>query len=143
MTKEEILHKEIDLIQACINRMSNNSFLLKGWVISLVAVVLALAKEKVEFEIISFILLIPILSFWYLDAFFLRTERMYRKMYEWVIKHRITSDEKMYELNPNAYKDEVESTFKVMKSKTLGTFYGIPSFVLLVIILYSAFPNSG
>ena len=28
------LHKEIDLIQSCINRMAGNSFLLKGWVVS-------------------------------------------------------------------------------------------------------------
>ena len=30
----EIIHKEIDLIQSCISRMANNSFLLKGWLIS-------------------------------------------------------------------------------------------------------------
>ena len=40
-TNKENLHKEIDLIQECIKRMANNSFLLKGWTISLVAVVLA------------------------------------------------------------------------------------------------------
>ena len=29
----EIIHKEIDLIQSCISRMANNSFLLKGWAV--------------------------------------------------------------------------------------------------------------
>ena len=43
---KEILHKEIDLIQGVINRMANNSFLLKGWLISLIAVVLALSKDS-------------------------------------------------------------------------------------------------
>ena len=141
MTKEEILHKEIDLIQACINRMAHNSFLLKGWAISLVAVVLALAKEKIDFSLISLILLIPLLSFWYLDAFFLRTEKMYRKMYEWVISNRKTSDERLYELNPKKYENEVESTFAVIKSKTLRAFYGIPTLILLGIVLYNLFPN--
>ena len=32
----EELHKEIDLIQGCINRMANNSFLLKGWLVSII-----------------------------------------------------------------------------------------------------------
>ena len=44
----ETLHKEIDLIQACVTRMANNSFLLKGWAISIVAVILALADKALE-----------------------------------------------------------------------------------------------
>ena len=43
------LHKEIDLIQNCINRMANNSFILKGWVVSILAVVLSLAINKFNF----------------------------------------------------------------------------------------------
>jgi hypothetical protein len=42
MDKEIILHKGIDLIQGIITRMANNSFLLKGWIVSLIAVLLAL-----------------------------------------------------------------------------------------------------
>ena len=49
--KQTILHKEIDLIQDCIKRMANNSFLIKGWTVSLIAVVLALAKDKLIFSI--------------------------------------------------------------------------------------------
>ena len=33
----EELFKEIDLIQGCINRMANNSFLIKGWALSVFA----------------------------------------------------------------------------------------------------------
>ena len=47
-TDKENLHKEIDLIQECIKRMASNSFLLKGWTISLVAVVLALSEKNVS-----------------------------------------------------------------------------------------------
>lgn len=36
MSNEE-LFKEIDLIQGCINRMANNSFLIKGWALSVFA----------------------------------------------------------------------------------------------------------
>ena len=45
--KMEELHKEIDLIQGCINRMAQNSFLIKGWTVTLFAVILALLPEKV------------------------------------------------------------------------------------------------
>lgn len=36
------LHKEIDLIQECIKRMASNSFMLKGWTITIFAIVLAI-----------------------------------------------------------------------------------------------------
>lgn len=42
----EEIHKEIDLIQSCITRMAQNSFMVKGWFVSLYAVVLALLPEK-------------------------------------------------------------------------------------------------
>ena len=137
--KQTILHKEIDLIQECIKRMANNSFFIKGWTLSLIAVVLALTNDKIDLMYICLILFIPILSFWYLDAFFLRTEKMYRKMYEWVIKNRPVSEERMYELDPRKYIKDVESIKDVMLSPTLKVFFGIPILILLFIILCTLF----
>jgi hypothetical protein len=133
----DILHKEIDLIQACITRMANNSFLLKGWAISIIAVVLALADKAVAPVLLSSILLIPLFSFWYLDAFFLRTERMYRKMYEWVLQKRGAEDTAyLYDLNPHRFKDDVDSSWTVMWSITLRWFYGIPTLITLGVIVF-------
>lgn len=134
---KEILHKEIDLIQSCITRMANNSFLLKGWSISIIAVVLALADKAGNPALLSAILLIPLLSFWYLDAFFLRTEKMYRKMYEWIIVNRPNKiKDHLYDLNPHRFSNEVDSKWKVMWSVTLRYFYGIPFLITLAIIIY-------
>src|SRR3990172_11626640 len=127
---KDVLHKEIDLIQACITRMASNSFLLKGWAISIIAVVLALADKAINPALLSSILLIPLLSFWYLDAFFLRTEKMYRKMYEWILEKRKNDDTTyLYDLNPHRFKKEVDSSWKVMWSVTLRCFYGIPTLI--------------
>ena len=46
--KIEEIHKEIDLIQACITRMAQNSFKIKGWFVSIYTVILALLPEKVN-----------------------------------------------------------------------------------------------
>ena len=78
---KEVLHKEIDLIQGCITRMAQNSFLIKGWALTIVTVVLALTEKIVDSIYLCLVILIPLMGFWYLDAFFLQTERMYRKMY--------------------------------------------------------------
>lgn len=133
------LHKEIDLIQGCINRMANNSFLLRGWSITIIAAVIAIARDKVLLEPLLLLcgVLIPLLCFWYLDTFFLHTEEMYRKMYEWVLDKRKSDDlEYQYDLNPHRFNNEVDSFCKVMFSKTLRVFYGIPVFVVFAVILY-------
>ena len=132
---KDVLHKEIDLIQACISRMASNSFLLKGWAVSIIAVILALADKALNPALLSAVVLIPLISFWYLDAFFLRTERMYRKMYEWVIEKRGANDNSfLYDLNPHRFTDTVDSSGKTMWSVTLRCFYGIPTVIALVVI---------
>ena len=71
-------HKEIDLIQSCINRMAQNSFQVKGWTVALFAVILALLPEKVESTnkfFLGVVMLAVSVMFWYLDSFFLAAER--------------------------------------------------------------------
>ena len=65
----EELHKEIDLIQGCINRMASNSFLLKGWLVSIIAVIVALSPEELNKFIVVVTMIMVTFSFWYLDAF--------------------------------------------------------------------------
>lgn len=147
----ENFHKEIDLIQSCINRMASNSFLLKGWAVSLVAVILALSGKNINPYFLCLFSLIPLTSFWFLDAFFLYTEKLYRKMYEWVITERPKENvEYMYDLNPHRFKsslkkikngkvtEENETILGVMWSVTLRSFYLIP-IVLVFFVIFSIF----
>jgi hypothetical protein len=137
---KEILHKEIDLIQTIITRMASNSFLLKGWVITLVVGVLALTKDTLitnNITYFSLILCLPLIVFWYLDAFFLHKEKCYRKLYEWVVSNRMQSNEFKYSLNYKRFENDVESIIKIMFSKTLFPFYGITTIILVVITIYN------
>ena len=139
---KETLHKEIDLIQSVINRMANNSFLLKGWLISIIAVVLALSKDSIVSKneyAIFIIMLLPTLTFWYLDAFFLHKERCYRKLYDWVIENRENNLDFLYSLNYKRFEKEVKNIFKIMFSTTLLVFYGLPIIFLISIIAYKYF----
>lgn len=140
ISKEE-LHKEIDLIQSCINRMANNSFLLKGWTVSLIAVILALSPDDIDGFVVTVAVFVTTVSFWYLDAFFLRTERMYRKMYNWVLKNREQGNRKyQYDLNPQRFVNEVPSIWNTMRSNTLSLFYGMFLLGTLIILMYNLFP---
>lgn len=135
--EKDILHKEIDLIQGVIYRMANNSFMLKGWLISLIAVLLALSKDSLlssDLKLISLILCFPTIIFWYLDAFFLHREKCYRVLYDWVIKNRMTSNENLYSLDFRPHQKKVKSVFRIMFSQTLFPFYGL-TFLLLIILI--------
>jgi hypothetical protein len=137
---KETLHKEIDLIQGIINRMSHNSFLLKGWAITIIVAVLALSKDTLvtnDLTYFSIILLIPLIVFWYLDAFFLHKEKCYIKLYDWVIENRSKTKEFQYNLNYKRFEKDVDSILKIMRSDTLLTFYGITALILLGITVYN------
>ncbi len=130
-TLKEYMLKEIDVIQDIIRRMAFNSFMIKGWAITLVVV--ALLLKGTEYQI--WIAFIPLLVFWFLDAYFLWQERMYRKLYEWVIDNRLKTDEYLFHMNAaDRFKDEVQSKVRIMFSITLGWFYGL---IAILIIIYS------
>lgn len=140
--ENEIIHKELDLIQSVINRMANNSFLLKGWLVSLIAVVLALSKDTIvatDLNYFCLILLLPVVVFWYLDAFFLNKEKCYRKLYEWVIENRQSSSDFLYSLNYKRFENKVDNVYKIMFSKTLWPFYGLITFLLFTVTIYNLY----
>jgi len=64
----EYMLKEVDLIQNIIKRMASNSFMIKGWTITL-AVATLLLKDDNSKILIAYI---PLIAFWYLDSYFLR-----------------------------------------------------------------------
>ena len=124
----EIIHKEIDLIQSVITRMANNSFLLKGWVITIIVAVLALKNDTIvtgKSQFIPLMLLLPLLTFWYLDAFYLHKERCFRELYKWVVNNRKYSSDHLYSLDYSRVEKEVDGICKIMRSSTLSTFYGM------------------
>jgi hypothetical protein len=139
--KIEILHKEIDLIQACITRMANNSFLLKGWYISLITVVLSiLFSQDCDIKLICLFMFVITIIFWGLDGFFLKIETLYRWKYNWVITERLNGNvhyfynldptNKDMWINPNKKSD---CLLNFIFSKTLIPLYGTPMFISIII----------
>jgi hypothetical protein len=128
---KECLFKEIEIIQEIIKRMAYNSFMIKGWAVTLVVVTLLLRGTKIQ----AFIAFIPLFVFWFLDAYFLWQERMYRKLYDWVVRNRWETDEYLFDLNAYRFRNEVQSRLRIMFSITLVWFYGS---VTLLVLLYCA-----
>lgn len=138
--KQDNLHKELDLIQAVVTRLAQNSFLIKGWSITLVSIVLALGKDDLLTNarpgwLVGLVLVIWA-AFWYLDAYFLRQERLFRKLYEHVVANPDDPARPRYSLNVGVFEKKVESEIDTMFSITLGVFYGIPALLLAGIWFY-------
>lgn len=98
----EILHKEIDLIQANISRMAKNSFSLKGLYVTLLTATFGLFSNQLTAYAMALVVVLLSVCFWLLDAFYLYLERLYIEKYNWVIKARSTGSLKyLYDLNPH------------------------------------------
>lgn len=139
MSNEE-LFKEIDLIQGCINRMANNSFLIKGCALGVFAGVTAFTKGENMNNIVLLLCttVVPFICFWVLDAYFLQIERKYRAMYtERLTKRKNNDSDELFNLNPSKYK--VSSILRIMFSQTLTIFYGIPFLTSIIVLIINIF----
>lgn len=73
--------KHLDYIHNTINRMSNNSFIIKGWTISVISIIFIFSDDEKngDFLLISSV---AVVIFWYLNGFFLQQERKFRALYD-------------------------------------------------------------
>lgn len=78
---EDLRLRQLDHIQGVISRLAQNSFTVRGWSVSLVSVVLAVLGARDGTAGLAALALVPALVFWGLDAYYLRQERLYRRLY--------------------------------------------------------------
>lgn len=127
--------KHLEMIQAVINRMAGNSFLLKGWSVTLVSALFALAAKdsNLMFLLVAFF---PCICFWLLDAYFLRQERLYRKLYGDVADKLET--EINFTMNASIFSEVIPSWFETAFSVTLRLFYGA-IFITIIVVNITVF----
>lgn len=121
--------KHLEMLQAIIAKMSNNSFVIKGWCVTLVAGLLALSAKDSNHTLV-FIAYLPLLMMWGMDAFYLWQERLYRHLYdECRMQIDMPAD---FSMSTIVVAKRVPSWIRVMFSRTLLLFYGVMVLVLLV-----------
>lgn len=78
--------KHLEFLNSAIARLANNSFLIRGWTITLVGALagVAVSSERPTLSLIAFI---PTLGFWFLDFFYLHQERLFRRLYAAVARN--------------------------------------------------------
>ena len=128
--------RHLELIQAAISRMANNSFLIKGWCITLVSALLGLAAKDSNKKFII-VVFFPAFMFWLLDAYYLRQERLFRKKYDEIGKSAAELTD--FSMDVSTVEKRVDSWLRVAFSKTLLLFYGtmIAAILVTTFILWS------
>lgn len=123
----------LEMIQGIVNRLSQNSFLLKGWSVILISAMFALASKDNKLMFI-FLAYFPSILFWCLDGFFLRQERLYRELYDHV--RLMEEGEVDFSMDTTTVEANVASWLSCTLSKTLFTFHAV---ILGSIILVTMF----
>lgn len=79
---EEVRLRYLADTHAIIARLSQNSFVIRGWSVTLVSIIVALVTTQRPIGTALTLLAVPpALIFWALDAYYVRRERLFRRLY--------------------------------------------------------------
>lgn len=123
--------QHLAFIQDVITRMNSNSFSLKGLMITIIAALVTLTVNDTNKGNTVFnlgIALLLVLIFWFLDAYYLKKERQYRKLYEEAVRDKA----ELYKMTADDY---YVCYFEVLLSKTMWPLYLTIALVLIVAII--------
>lgn len=133
MDKQEKVVKHLEMTQGVINRLGSNSFLLKGWSMTIIAAAMVLvARVELDNPYIVLVFILPILGFWILDGYFLWQERLFREVYNEIRQQ----DKTDFEMNPTKHRHKPNCSWRsVIFSETLRIFYPIEIGLTLLVAL--------
>lgn len=126
----------LSILQNVIGRMGTNSAGCKTWCIALVSAIVVIISDKGNPNL-AWATLIPIVLFFFLDAYYLGLERRFRARYDTFIKKLHSDDADMTDVFivtiEQGLGKTLEATFKACISISVWPFYGF-LFIMLIIV---------
>ena len=110
--------KHLEMIQSVIMRMGQNSFIVKGLSITLVAGIYTMLDKSTCFSF-TYITIVPILFLWFLDAYYLKKERQYRELYNMARLHKVN----LFDMDISHIEGKSSGFWHCFFSKTEWFFY--------------------
>lgn len=132
MTDEATRH-HLDIIQSVVNRLSGHSFSIKAWSVGLVSGIMIFAQAGSNARYAAFALL-PCLAFWWLDAYYIRLERLYRQLYEAVLSDDKSHCPSPHSMSVQKYAPLVDSEWRIMVSKSV-----VPLHLAVLVGIFAAY----
>lgn len=138
MSKADDKRKHLEMIQNIINRMASNSFVFKGWSITIIAGISTFAAKDSNLALI----LIPFVStilFWGVDAYYLMMERSFRDYYKTVAKKPTNKIDFLMKPKNIGFK----RWFITLWRPILISFYGVVLVMLAILYFILRSPSHG
>jgi hypothetical protein len=125
----------LEMIQGVVNRLSSNSFLLKGWCVVLVSALFALAAGNTK-PYFVYVAYFPAIAFWVLDGYFVWQEKLFRELYDHV--RRMKDEEIDFSMDTSLVRNQVCPWSDVVLSMTLLIFHGtvVIAIVLVTVLIW-------
>ena len=115
--------RHLELIQSVVSRLATNSFITKGWALTVAGAVYGFSASHLD-PWIATVGFIPTFGFWWLDSYFLRQERLFRCLYN--DARQPTTPVALFSMQIGIYKSNpIVRWPRVLFSITLLIFYGI------------------
>ncbi len=136
----------LGFIQAIIARMAGNSFLIKGWSVTVSAALFALAANDAN-RSFAIVALLPALAFWGLDAYYLRQERLFRRLYN-ESRHgqaEVSQADGAFSLSIEKYQTQVSNWFQTLWSPAIFLIHGtiVGAIAATIVVLSFSAPKGG
>ena len=126
--------KHLEMVQAVINRMASNSFMLKGWAVTIVAATFALAARDAN-QVFFIIAYVPIVMFWFLDSYYLRLERQYRALYNKIRTDKSGDTDFSLVPSPTNVSDKTKLYQSLFSPTELGFYLPFALLVAVVVLI--------
>lgn len=143
-TEDDLRLRHLADVQAVITRMSQNSFIVRGWSVTLVSVVFAiLGTRSGGSRMLALFALVPALIFWGLDTYYLRQERRFRCLYAAVARQlsddgRTVEPVPLFDMEARRY---VTAEPRFVATLFTGHVIAIPAMLAAVVLGYAVFAS--
>lgn len=129
----------LTILQGVINRMAANSAGCKTWCVALVSAVIVIIVDKVRPEYV-WLSLVPIVLFFFLDAYYLGLERQFRDQYNEFIRKihtgAVVIDDIFIVTPGGGTKVIILETAKSFSSISIWPFYGLLILMLVFVRIW-------
>lgn len=126
----------LGILQGLISRMAANSASAKTWCIALVSAIVVIVADKAKPDFV-WISTIPIVLFFFLDAYYLGLEQRFRDIYNDFVR-KLHAGEASFEdtfiVKPSeSVADTLVATASAARSISIWPFYGLLGLMLIIV----------
>ena len=129
----EDVRQHLSFIQGVITRMNTNSFSMKGWMVAIVSALCAVYASNSTADAAYVYIIAAIIAailFCFLDAYYLKMEKEYRKLYSKVLKSPEETD-----FNMKLGEEEKVCFSQAIMSASVWPLYSVVAVLLGVALL--------